>query len=215
MSDLDERIKLFYRKKMQQNKLKEKIMMLSKMKDKKSQIALQKLQKKLKHEFIVSDRNLIIKNEMGEEIENINRNITTYISETLQDINNEIKLKSMDDITKKYDILFEFQDIAKLDENAMLQEIENREMSLKSLFQAKKALYDYQEMAVRNIENEINNINTSLSVLCETLKTEESKSEKAELLKSYNDHYARLFEMKEKLLELNNIPEVQYTAIHK
>lgn len=215
MSDSDERIKLFYRKKMQQNKLKEKIAMLSKLKDKKSQIALQKLQKKLKQEFIISEKNLIIKNEAGKEIENINRNITSYIAEVVQDIDNQIKHRSMDDITKKYDILFEFQDFAKLDENQMLQELEKRETSLKSLFQAKKALYDYQSMAVKNIEDEINSINTSLSVLCETLKTEENKSEKAELLKNYNDHYTRLLNMKEKLLELENVPEIQYMAIHK
>ena len=76
MSDSNEKIKIFYRKKMQQNKLREKMKFLSRQKDKKSQIALQKLQKKLKYQFIVTDKQLIIKKRDGEDDEIIERKNT-------------------------------------------------------------------------------------------------------------------------------------------
>ena len=83
------------------------------------------------------------------------------------------------------------------------------------MLQAKQALYNYHISSVKNIESEINTIHLSLNVICESLKEEKNKTEKYELLKSYNENYSRLLEMKSKLIELSNIPEIQYSVINK
>ena len=127
MSDLNEKIKLFYRKKMQQNKLREKMKFLSRQKDKKSQIALQKLQKKLKHQFIVTDKQLIIKKEDGEDDEIIERQNTAHLYDEILRLEDLIKEQSEEDIISKYDILFEFRDMKDIDEEKILKTIQEKE----------------------------------------------------------------------------------------
>lgn len=215
MSDLNEKIKLFYRKKMQQNKLREKIKILSRKKDKKSQLALQKLQKKLKYQFIITDKQLIIKKDTGEDEEVIERQNTAHLYDELLRLEKEIKKQSAEDIVTKYDILFEFEDIKTMDEENMLRKLQEKEKQLLHMMNAKRSLLKYRQIAVQNLETEIDNIYTSLSVLTESLKEEKSKSERTKLLKNYDDHHTRLLEVKEKLLELENIPDIHISTHHK
>lgn len=215
MSDLNEKIKLFYRKKMQQNKLREKIKLLSRQKDKKSQIALQKLQKKLNYQFIVTDKQLIIKKENGEDDEIIERQNTAHLYDEILRLEELIKEQSEEDIISKYDILFEFKDIKDVDEEKILKTIQEKEKSLLQMMNTKRSLLKYRQISVQNLETEIDNIHTSLSVLTEALRDEKSKSERLVLYERYNDHHKRLLEVKEKLLELENIPDIQISALHK
>ena len=215
MSDLNEKIKLFYRKKMQQNKLREKMKMLSRQKDKKSQIALQKLQKKLKYQFIVTDRQLIIKKETGEDDEIIDRQNTAHIYDEIMKLEGQIKKQSEEDIITKYDILFEFQDLKSINEENLLKQFQEKEKKLVDMMNAKRSLLKYRQIAVQNFESEINNIHTSLSVLTESLKEEKNKSERSVLYKRYNDHHKRLLDVKEKLIALENVPDIQISALHK
>ena len=209
-------IKSFYTTKMQLKKLKEKIELLSKQKDKKSLIALEKLKKKANYEVIITDTNLIIKNDLGEEIVNAYREKTSYIKQVENDINMRMDKESHEYITNKYDILFEFQEISNINEETLLKDIKNKEDSLKTLMQAKNALHNYHDLAVKNIESEINSIETSLDVVKnKLLKTQEDKLERSNLLKSYDEHYMKLLENKAKLIELSNIPDIQYSIIQK
>ena len=215
MSDLNEKIKIFYRKKMQQNKLREKMKFLSRQKDKKSQIALQKLQKKLKYQFIVTDKQLIIKKGDGEDDEIIERQNTAHLYDEISRLEELIKDQSEEDIISKYDILFEFKDMKDVDEEKILKTIQDKEDNLLQMMNTKRSLLKYRQISVQNLEYEINNIHTSLSVLTEALKDEKSKSERLVLYERYNDHHKRLLEVKEKLLELENIPDIQISALHK
>ena len=72
-----------------------------------------------------------------------------------------------------------------------------------------------RHVLIENLESEIDNIHTSLSVLTEALRDEKSKSERLVLYERYNDHHKRLLEVKEKLLELENVPDIQISALHK
>ena len=215
MSDSNEKIKIFYRKKMQQNKLREKMKFLSRQKDKKSQIALQKLQKKLKYQFIVTDKQLIIKKGDGEDDEIIERQNTAHLYDEISRLEDLIKDQSEEDIITKYDILFEFKDMKDVNEEKILKTIQDKEDNLLKMMNTKRSLLKYRQISVQNLEYEINNIHTSLSVLTEALKDEKSKSERSVLYERYNEHHKRLLEVKEKLLELENIPDIQISALHK
>ena len=83
------------------------------------------------------------------------------------------------------------------------------------MMNAKRSLLKYRQIAVQNFESEINNIYTSLSVLTESLKEEKNKSERLVLYKRYNDHHKRLLDVKEKLIALENVPDIQMSALHK
>ena len=211
----NDEMKQFFSEKMKHRINKQKIDNLSNKTDKSSKIALQKLEKRMKYEFIINDTNFIKKDNTGQEIQNIRREKTSYIKDVENDIYDKIQKNSEEDICKKYDILFEFQKYEQGDEMTLLKEIQEKEDLLKSLLQAKQALYNYHISSVKNIESEINTIHLSLNVICESLKEEKNKTEKYELLKSYNDNYSRLLEMKSKLIELSNIPEIQYSVINK
>lgn len=211
----NDEMKQFFSEKMKHRINKQKIDNLSNKTDKSSKIALQKLEKRMKYEFIINDTNFIKKDNTGQEIQNIRREKTSYIKDVENDIYDKIQKNSEEDICKKYDILFEFQKYEQGDEMTLLKEIQEKEDLLKSLLQAKQALYNYHISSVKNIESEINTIHLSLNVICESLKEEKNKTEKYELLKSYNENYSRLLEMKSKLIELSNIPEIQYSVINK
>ena len=47
------------------------------------------------------------------------------------------------------------------------------------MMNAKRSLLKYRQISVENLETEIDNIHTSLSVLTESLKEEKSKSERS------------------------------------
>ena len=126
------KIKLFYRKKMQQNKLREKMKFLSRKKIKNHRLLYKNYKKKLKYQFVITDKQLIIKKENGEDDEIIDRQNTAHINDEILRLEEMIKQQSEEDIITKYDILFEFKDIQSVDEENMLKSLqEKRSISYK------------------------------------------------------------------------------------